>query len=107
MTGLLQGSKKILEIETGSVSSHCLQHSLWRKLWTCRNTDYAIIIIIIKADIDALVVVVVVVVIVVVVVVMVVVLVVVVVVVVAAAVAAVLVSGVFSRNYYLKLKHRA
>jgi hypothetical protein len=32
--------KMILETERGSTGSHCVQNSLWKKLWTGRETDY-------------------------------------------------------------------
>ena len=30
----------MLEVERGSTRSHTLEKSLWKKLWTCRKTDY-------------------------------------------------------------------
>jgi hypothetical protein len=36
----LKGSKKILEVEAGSSGSHSLENSVWKRLWTCRKTDY-------------------------------------------------------------------
>jgi hypothetical protein len=33
--------KKILEIERGSTRSHPVENSLWKRLWTCRKTDYS------------------------------------------------------------------
>jgi hypothetical protein len=30
----------ILENERESATSHCMEISLWKKLWTCRKTDY-------------------------------------------------------------------
>jgi hypothetical protein len=30
----------VLETERGSTSSHSVENSLWRRLWTCRKTDY-------------------------------------------------------------------
>jgi hypothetical protein len=35
-----EGSKKILEVEGGSSGSHSLENSVWKRLWTCRKTDY-------------------------------------------------------------------
>ena len=32
----------LLYIARGSTSSHCLENSLWKRLWTCRKTDYGI-----------------------------------------------------------------
>jgi hypothetical protein len=37
---LLQGKEKILEIERGSTRSHSMENSLWKRLQTCRKTDY-------------------------------------------------------------------
>ena len=30
----------MLEIERGSTGSHCVENWLWKRLWTCRKTDY-------------------------------------------------------------------
>jgi hypothetical protein len=30
---------RVLKIETGNTRSHCVENSLWKRLWTCRNTD--------------------------------------------------------------------
>jgi hypothetical protein len=30
----------IMEIERGSSRSHSLENSIWKKLWTCRKTNY-------------------------------------------------------------------
>jgi len=36
---LLEDSKeKILESHRGSTRSHSLEHSLWKRIWTCRKT---------------------------------------------------------------------
>jgi len=32
----------MLEIEIGSTCSYPLEKSLWKRLWTCRKTDYVI-----------------------------------------------------------------
>jgi hypothetical protein len=32
--------EKILDFERGSSRSHCLENSLWKRLRTCRKTDY-------------------------------------------------------------------
>jgi len=32
---------KLLEIQRESTSSHCVENSLWKRLWTWRKTDYA------------------------------------------------------------------
>jgi hypothetical protein len=32
--------KRILEIEIGSIRSHFVENSLWKRLWTSRKTDY-------------------------------------------------------------------
>jgi len=39
---LLDEVKKamILETERGSTRSHSVENSLWKKLWTCRKTEY-------------------------------------------------------------------
>jgi len=39
---LLDGLKerRILSFEGGSFGSHCMESSLWRRLWTFRETDY-------------------------------------------------------------------
>jgi hypothetical protein len=34
------GKNKILEIERGSTRSHSVENSLWKRLRTCRKTDY-------------------------------------------------------------------
>jgi Cys-tRNA synthase (O-phospho-L-seryl-tRNA:Cys-tRNA synthase) len=34
--------RRILEIERGSTTWHCMQNSLWKRLWTCHKTDYGI-----------------------------------------------------------------
>jgi hypothetical protein len=36
----LKGKEKILEIESGSTRSHSMENSLWKRLRTCRKTDY-------------------------------------------------------------------
>jgi len=35
-----EGNKQILETEIGSTRSLFLENSLWKRLWTCRKTDY-------------------------------------------------------------------
>jgi hypothetical protein len=35
-----EGKEKILEIERGSTRSHSMKNSLWKRLRTCRKTDY-------------------------------------------------------------------
>ena len=30
----------MLDIERGSTRSHCVENSIWQRLWTCRKTDY-------------------------------------------------------------------
>jgi hypothetical protein len=37
---LLEGKENILEIERGSTRSHPVENSLWKRLRTCRKTDY-------------------------------------------------------------------
>jgi hypothetical protein len=40
---LLDGFKEkemILEIERGTTRSQSVENSLWKRLWTCRKTDY-------------------------------------------------------------------
>jgi hypothetical protein len=37
---MTQGKEKILEIERGSTRWHPMQNSLWKRLRTCRKTDY-------------------------------------------------------------------
>jgi hypothetical protein len=32
--------ERILSIEGGSSRSHCVDESFWKRLWTCRLTDY-------------------------------------------------------------------
>ena len=32
--------RRILSIEGGSSRSHCVEESFWKRLWTCRLTDY-------------------------------------------------------------------
>jgi hypothetical protein len=36
----LKGKEKILEIERGSTISYAVENSLWKRLRTCRKTDY-------------------------------------------------------------------
>jgi len=36
----LKGKERILSFEGGSSESHYVQSSLWKRLWTCRKTDY-------------------------------------------------------------------
>jgi hypothetical protein len=36
----LKEKEKILEIKRGSTRSHCVENSLWKRLRTCRKTDY-------------------------------------------------------------------
>jgi hypothetical protein len=35
-----EGKEKILEIERGSTRPHPVENSLWKRLQTCRKTDY-------------------------------------------------------------------
>jgi hypothetical protein len=35
-----QGKEMILSFERGSSGSHYVESSLWKRLWTCRKTDY-------------------------------------------------------------------
>jgi hypothetical protein len=37
---LLLGKEKILEVGRGSTRSHPVENSLWKRLRTCRKTDY-------------------------------------------------------------------
>jgi hypothetical protein len=37
---LRKGKEKILEIERGSTRSHPVENSPWKRLRTCRKTDY-------------------------------------------------------------------
>ena len=43
----------MLEIETGSTSSHCGENSLWKRPWTCRKTDYAMMMMMMICYADA------------------------------------------------------
>ena len=36
----LEGSERIMEIERGSTRSRFVENSRYKKLWTCRKTDY-------------------------------------------------------------------
>jgi hypothetical protein len=36
----MSGKEKILEIERGSTRLHPVENSLWKRLRTCRKTDY-------------------------------------------------------------------
>jgi len=36
----LREKRKILELETGSARSRSVETELWKRLWTCRKTDY-------------------------------------------------------------------
>ena len=31
--------ERVLEIESGSSRSHCVEKSVWKRLWTCCKTD--------------------------------------------------------------------
>ena len=35
-----KGNERILEIERGSNRSHCVENSVWKRLWTCHTKDY-------------------------------------------------------------------
>ena len=37
---VIEGKKRILLFEGGSSVSHYMESPLWKKLWTCRKTDY-------------------------------------------------------------------
>jgi ribosomal 50S subunit-associated protein YjgA (DUF615 family) len=37
---LKEGRKGILTSEGGSSGSHYVESSIWKRLWTCRETDY-------------------------------------------------------------------
>ena len=37
---ILPGQERILSIEGGSSRSHYVEESFWKRLWTCRLTDY-------------------------------------------------------------------
>ena len=37
----LKEKKRLLEPDRNSTRSHCVENSLWKTLWTCRRTDYA------------------------------------------------------------------
>jgi hypothetical protein len=39
-TGCPHVNGNILEIERKSTRSHSVKNCLWKKLWTCRKTDY-------------------------------------------------------------------
>jgi hypothetical protein len=39
-TGRPSGHGKILEIERESITSHCVENSLWKRLWTYRKANY-------------------------------------------------------------------
>jgi len=36
----LKGQERILSFEGGSSRSHYVEESFWRRLWTCRQTEY-------------------------------------------------------------------
>jgi len=38
------GSEKTSVIERGSTTSHSVENSLWKNLWTCGQTDYLMVI---------------------------------------------------------------
>jgi hypothetical protein len=40
LLGDLKEKKRILSFEGGSSGSHYVGSSLWKRLWTCRKTDY-------------------------------------------------------------------
>jgi len=33
----------MFEFEVGSTRSHFLENSLWKRLWTCRKTNYVMV----------------------------------------------------------------
>jgi hypothetical protein len=33
------GNERVFVIETGSIMSHTMDKSLWKRLWICRKTD--------------------------------------------------------------------
>jgi hypothetical protein len=43
-TGWPEGTEKIVEIERGSTRLSSLKNSLWKRLQTCRKTDYMMMI---------------------------------------------------------------
>jgi hypothetical protein len=38
------GNEKTPDVERGSTRSHFVENSLWKSLWTCRQTDYVMVI---------------------------------------------------------------
>ena len=32
--------REILKVQRANTRSHCLENSLWKRLWTCRKTHY-------------------------------------------------------------------
>ena len=40
MAASLSGQERILSFEGGSSRSHYVEESFWRRLWTCRQTEY-------------------------------------------------------------------
>jgi hypothetical protein len=40
-----KGNVRILVFERGRARSHSVENSLWKRLWTCRMTDYGTVII--------------------------------------------------------------
>jgi len=38
----LKGKEKMLEFEREHTRLHCLENSLWKRLWTCCKTGYAV-----------------------------------------------------------------
>jgi len=38
-TGSPYRNERVLEIESGSTTSHSVKNSLWKRLWTCHKTD--------------------------------------------------------------------
>ena len=48
------GQGRILSFERGGFGSHYMEESFWKRLWTCRQTEYWIIIIIILQAIIAI-----------------------------------------------------
>ena len=39
-TGWLYGNERTLKIEFGSTGSYSVENPFWRRLWTCRQTEY-------------------------------------------------------------------
>jgi hypothetical protein len=48
---MILGNEKTPDVGRGSTRSHSVENSLWKSLWTCRQTDYVMVIDLIKVPV--------------------------------------------------------